>query len=358
MHRQEEEKILEELNEEFINLYQKEHYLEANRLAKRTYLIAKRRLGEEHPASFLWLNNIKISFPDHENNKKTEKEKNGSLYCGMSETGKKSFLYKKVIVSIVLSFVFGLFFLSPVMGLQPVCAPEPVYDSEAISIIKQETVTNIISEQHNNFNPPKEKNIIDAPLILQNPELPRGCEVTSLAMLLQYAGISVDKMTLAEEVAKDSTPYEEKDGQVYFGNPYDGFVGDMYSLSRPGYGVYHGPIFELMQKYLPQQSLDLTGMEFEVLLYFISQDIPVWVVANVRYSKLPPSQFQRWITPAGPVDITYRMHSVLLTGYDSKYVYFNDPLTGKKNKKRLREPFQEAWEQMGSQAVTYNPLFP
>src|SRR5690606_20217062 len=91
--------------------------------------------------------------------------------------------------------------------------------------------------------------LIDAPHIKQMPELPRGCEVTSLAMLLAFAGIYVDKMTLAKEIKRDPTPYKKIGDQITFGNPYDGFVGDMYSFDNPGLGVYHGPITELANKY-------------------------------------------------------------------------------------------------------------
>ena len=34
--------------------------------------------------------------------------------------------------------------------------------------------------------------------ILQNPELPNGCEITSAAIVLNYLGFDIDKVTLAE----------------------------------------------------------------------------------------------------------------------------------------------------------------
>lgn len=197
--------------------------------------------------------------------------------------------------------------------------------------------------------------LLDAPVINQLPELPRGCEVTSLAMLLQYANISVDKMTLAKEIKKDTTAYKVSGGKVYFGHPNDGFVGSMYSKELPGLGVYHKPIKELAEKYLPGQIEDLTGSPFNDLKIHLSDKRPVWVITNTSFKKLSSHQFVTWHTPNGVLDITYKEHSVLLTGFDKEYVYFNDPLTGEKNKKAPIMDFEESWVQMGSQAITYLP---
>lgn len=202
----------------------------------------------------------------------------------------------------------------------------------------------------------RKKVLLDIPVILQNPELPRGCEVTSLAMLLNYAGIEVDKNELAGKIKKDKTPLYQKEERIYFGNPNDGFVGDMYSLNNPGYGVYNGPIEELMKEYLPNQTINLTGCEFEDLFYFISRGSPVWVITNSTYKILDESEFDIWMTPTGPVEITFSLHAVLITGYDENNIYINDPLYVKQNIKVNKDTFINAWNQMGRQAISYIEL--
>ena len=201
----------------------------------------------------------------------------------------------------------------------------------------------------------KEQVLLDAPVVSQLPELPRGCEVTSLAMLLNYAGMKVDKMELADKLKKDQTPRSVISGTVHFGNPNDGFVGNMYNLNEAGYGVYHRPIAELAENYLPGRIKDLSNSNFEDLKLYLSDGKPIWVVTNTLYQKLSDEQFTTWETPTGQVKITNKEHAVLLTGYDQQNIYFNDPLTGAKNKKAPIADFKESWVQMGSQAITFLP---
>lgn len=191
---------------------------------------------------------------------------------------------------------------------------------------------------------------IDTPLISQHPELPRGCEVTSLAMLLQHHDIDVDKMELAKKVKRQPYKYT-KDGITLFGNPYHGFLGDMYSYSNPGYGVYHGPVAELAKTYVGDKVLDFTGSSFDDVLKHVNGNRPVWIITNTTYKKLDDTKFRTWNTAEGPVQITMKEHSVLVTGYDQEFIYFNDPTTGAVEKAPVND-FREAWEQMGQQAIT------
>lgn len=192
---------------------------------------------------------------------------------------------------------------------------------------------------------------LDVPFVAQNPELPRGCEVTSLTMLLRGAGVSADKMTLAAQI--DKVPYLV--GGKY-GNPHTGFVGDMYSFAKPGYGVYHEPVARLAERYLPGRIVDLTNTPFDELLSkYVGQRFPVWIVTNATFKGLAPQDFSIWPTASGDVQITWHDHSVVITGYGPDFVLINDPLASSPNKRLPREDFRRAWEQMGKQALSYLP---
>lgn len=191
----------------------------------------------------------------------------------------------------------------------------------------------------------------NVPFIQQMPELARGCEVTSLAMMLQYAGINIDKMTLAAEIAK--VPFLNNGVR---GNPNDGFVGNIYTFSEYGYGVYHAPIAKLAERYLPGRIKDLSGMSIESVYEALQAGTSVLVITNSTFRPLAEAEFHIWQTVSGPVRITYREHSVLVTGYDKDYIYMNDPLAEQAGTKVSKAEFEAAWVQMGSQAVTYVPV--
>ncbi|WP_442602256.1 C39 family peptidase [Paenibacillus sp. KN14-4R] len=189
---------------------------------------------------------------------------------------------------------------------------------------------------------------LDVPLVYQMPELPRGCEVTSLTMLLQFAGVNVGKMELASNMPK--IPFMDDD---LHGDMNEGFVGDMYSFDNPGLGVYSDAVFKLGSSYLPNQLVNVTGKDMKDLYTMIDHGSPVWVITNGSYAELPESSFQTWDTANGPVKVTYREHSVVMTGYDKDYIYINDPL-GNASKVRKYD-FEQAWIQMGRQAIGLTP---
>lgn len=223
-----------------------------------------------------------------------------------------------------------------------------IYTNGITKYVEKLTFFNIQSGKQVEFNRDEKVILSNVPFIQQLPELDRGCEVTSLAMILQYAGITVDKMKLANEIKKVDFM---NDGVR--GNPNEGFVGNIYTFSESGYGVYHGPLFQLAKKYLPNKAVDLTGKSIEELYKSVKAGQPVVMITNATFAPLDEDEFTTWETNNGDVSITYNEHCVVLIGYDQESVYIRDPLKDSLDVKVPREKFEQAWVQMGSQAISY-----
>ncbi|PEO73052.1 hypothetical protein CN572_11655 [Bacillus wiedmannii] len=224
-----------------------------------------------------------------------------------------------------------------------------VYTNGITKYVEKLTFFNIQSGKEADFSNNDEKVILsNVPLIQQLPELDRGCEVTSLAMLLQYAGITVDKMKLANEIKKVDFMNDDVRG-----NPNEGFVGNIYTFAESGYGVYHEPLFQLAKKYLPNKAVDLTGKSIEEMYKSVKSGQPVVMITNATFAPLDEDEFTTWETTSGDVSITYNEHCVVLIGYDEEFVYIRDPLEDSLDVKVPRGKFEKAWMQMGSQAISY-----
>ncbi|MBA2874174.1 C39 family peptidase [Thermaerobacillus caldiproteolyticus] len=199
----------------------------------------------------------------------------------------------------------------------------------------------------------RKKVVLDVPLIRQNPELKYGCEVTSLAMVLNYAGINIDKMTLAKEIKKDLDPkIRSQSGDIIsWGNPADGFVGDMTGKTS-GYAVFDEPITELMEKYLPERAVNLTGRSFDELLKYVENKHPVvvWTTGDYRL----PDRWESWKHGNQTIKTPLDLHVVVLVGFDDQSVYINDPLWGKKAHKVNKQQFIRSWIALQKRAVSYH----
>jgi len=196
------------------------------------------------------------------------------------------------------------------------------------------------------------KKILDVPMVNQNPELKYGCEVTSLAMVLQYAGIKIDKMTLANQLQKDNDKLVRRSGDIIkWGDPNIGFVGDMTG-NGAGYAVFDKPLEKLMRNYLGDRVINLTGKDFSQLLKQIDNNKPV-IVWTTGDHKLP-DRWESWLHEGHKIKTPLDLHVVVLVGYDEGSVYINDPLSGDKTEKVNIQTFIGSWDALKKRALSYN----
>lgn len=189
----------------------------------------------------------------------------------------------------------------------------------------------------------------------QFPELPNGCEVTSLSMLLGGVGHPITNLRLAVLMPKDPTPrVMGPNGQIVsWGNPNVGFVGSVY-VQPKGFGIYHGPMTRLIDRVLPGRAVDLTGQPFQAVLDHVRRGTPVEVWTTIPLS--PNVPWVTWKSPEGPVRTTLDEHAVLVVGYSPQDIYINNPYNGQAAQAVPRARFIASWRVMGKQSITVRGL--
>lgn len=189
----------------------------------------------------------------------------------------------------------------------------------------------------------KSKQQLNVPIQNQLPDLPNGCEVTSLSMLLNYYGIKASKESLSQKI-KHVSSY---DG-AYRGNPNLGFVGYM-GQANAGWCVFNEPLYNVAAKYTSRIQ-NATGDDFKQLLELVAAGHPVLIITTLKYK--PVDDMQNWKTRQGIVHVTPSSHACVITGYDKqkKIVYVNDPY-GIKNKAVNWKNIAKSYQQQGKQAL-------
>ncbi|RMC23701.1 MULTISPECIES: C39 family peptidase [unclassified Lactobacillus] len=189
------------------------------------------------------------------------------------------------------------------------------------------------------------KQKINVPLENQYPELPNGCEVTSLAMLLRYYNIKVTKLDLSEKINHVAS---FTDNGQYRGNPHVGFVGYM-SLANAGWCVYNEPLMQVARKYT-NRIQNFTGHDFIQVVKLVSEGHPVLIITTTNFDRV--KDMQTWSTKQGIVHVTPSSHACVLTGFnkEKRQIYVNDPF-GQKNKKVSWSGLERSYNQQGKQAL-------
>lgn len=232
--------------------------------------------------------------------------------------------------------------------------PDSIIATEMTSLTETVQIKNHLSFENNpdDYEMTTGKYLLDVPLVRQNPELKYGCEVTSLSMMLQYAGVNTNKIKLFHEIKKDQDPiHRSPSGDIlHWGNPADGFVGDMTG-KQAGYAVFDKPMEELVNRYLPNRAVNLTNHGFDEVLQHVAYGYPVvvWTTGDYRLPDRPESWLHGNQTITSPLDL----HAVVLVGFDDQYVYINDPLSGRKQHPVNKQQFIESWKALQSRAISY-----
>lgn len=195
---------------------------------------------------------------------------------------------------------------------------------------------------------------LDVPVVMQNPELPHGCEITSLTAVLNYYGMNVSKL----EMADNYLPKQEIRivGNQRFGpNPNEAFAGNPRDKAHGMY-VFAAPIVKAAEAAIADKQADLRVTDMrnasqEDILQLVREGIPVVTWVTLDLSKPKKNADRGWIYKGATTsqDAFMNLHAVVLTGHLGDKVVVMDPLKGYVTYNV--DQFFKSYHELGEQAV-------
>lgn len=245
------------------------------------------------------------------------------------------------------------FTISTVPVTEPITEQPHETDEKGSEYIDSNVTDQIGAPEHIEIDPymPEGYELADSCVIegfetvMQNPELPTGCEITALAQTLNFYGFDIDKTDLCDMfMPTDFNGYYTMD-QVYLGDP------------RSTYGCgCNAPVIIMAASYYftwigsDWYAVDLTKMSLQEVFYQIDQGRPVIVWSTIDQRETH-AEFQFRLGCGEDFYFNYYQHCLTVYGYDysSGTVYAADPLEG--NVQYEMNRFERIYENMGNQAV-------
>ena len=195
--------------------------------------------------------------------------------------------------------------------------------------------------------------LTDFDIIEQYPELPTGCEITAMTMVLNYYGYNVDKVTMAMDYMPkvQAEFYRSEDGRLMGPDLENFFVGD--PTEETGYICGTGAIVTAANRYLADVGSDLTAVAMkhtrpEELYDLIDQGTPVviWCTINME----DRAETDGWYREDGTyMEWSTNDHGAVLIGYDEDTVTVADPIYSRITVSR--DQFEKIFAERGGQCV-------
>jgi uncharacterized protein YvpB len=240
--------------------------------------------------------------------------------------------------------------------------PETVAEETIVETSGTESITLVQTEQTSkNITTSRERRdfdsksvYIDMENILQNPELPTGCEITSLTILLRYYGFDAEKTDMAKNYLPTSWGNPRYiDGEVYKDSFFDYFIGDPFGT---GYGCFSNAIEKAANDYIADNGggytvLNISGSSPQDLYSYLADGVPVicWATDGM----IEPEYYESWYDNATGEKLDWYLneHCFVLVGFDMEKntVTLNDPMKGIIDYNMAK--FEKRYEQMYSQAI-------